>query len=159
MRTTENIFSIASKEELINAFRERDQRKLVLPDNLEFPFNVRSYFTWKEPSGVYTYLLFKPPQWDMPKGVAFKKTHAAGEPTGGLCSWCNSYGSSEDIGLMSVSVNSNISTGYYLCYDLACIEKIEEACARAGKDPEPNASQLYYRMEKLFENLSTQAQH
>lgn len=151
----ENIFSFASEEELVSTFRERDKKKLLLPENLQFPFNVRSYMTWKEPSGIYTYLVFKQPHWDLPRGVVFKKTASSGEPIGGLCSWCHSYGTSEDIGMMSVTINSQVSTGYYLCTDLSCIEKIEESCARSGKDPGKGIEELLLRMEKLFENISS----
>lgn len=148
-------FSIASESELMRAFRLRDQKKLVLPQGLEYPLNVRSYFTWKESSGVYTYLIFKAPNWDLPKGVVFKRTTHAGEQTGGLCNWCHAYGSSEEIGMMSVSVNSEVSFSYFICLDLSCIEKIEEATELAGKDPEKYIHQLYHRIEKLFEGLSS----
>ena len=153
---TENTFSINSEEELIQTFRLRDQKKLLLPDNLPFPLKIRSYFTWKEPSGVYTYLVFKMPNWDLPRGVAFKRTpNAAGEPVGGLCGWCHAYGSSEDIALLSVNMNSNISTSYLICEDLSCIEKIEEMAARGGKNPEKQIADLYHKMAKLFENISS----
>lgn len=151
---TENYFSISTEEELINSFRQRDQKKLVLPQRLTYPFNVRSYFTWQESNGVYTYLVFKMPNWDMPRSVAFKKLAPSAEPKGGLCGWCNAYGSSEDIGMMSLNVNSETSLGYLICHDLRCIEKIEEASARAGKSPEKHIAQLYQRMASLFENLN-----
>ncbi len=96
---TENVFSISSEEEFVGAFRIRDQKKLILPENLRFPLNIRSYFTWREPSGVYTYLVFKMPNWDMPRGVAFKRTSPSGEQTGGLCNWCHAYGPSDGFGL------------------------------------------------------------
>lgn len=147
-------FSIASEEELVEAFRNRDQKKLVLPEKLPFPFNVRSYFAWKEPSGVYTYLVFKMPNWESPRGVAFKRTPSTGEPMGGLCNWCHAYGSSEDIGMLSVAMSADVSNSYFICQDLRCIEKIEENAALSGKDPAKYIDQLYYRIEKLFENIS-----
>lgn len=150
----ENLFTIASEEELFECFRPRDQAKLLVPDNLRFPLNVRSYLTWREPSGVYTYLVIKMPNWDLPRGVAFKRTAAGGELMGGLCSWCHSYGTSEEIGMLSVTMNSSVSSSYFLCKDLSCIEKIEDTAARAGKDPDKYVNILLYRMEKLFENIS-----
>lgn len=149
----ECLFSIASEEELIKSFRPRDQKKLLLPEKMKFPLNVRSYFTWRDPSGVYTYLVCKMPNWDMPRGVAFKKTSPSGDPVGGLCNWCHSYGTSDEIGLLSVAMSSNVSNSYYLCQDLNCIEKIEDATARAGKDPEKHIADLYRRIENLFENI------
>ena len=150
----ENFFSVETEQDLIRAFRNGDQKKLILPDNLKFPLNVRSYFSWKEPSGVYTYLVFKMPNWDLPRGVVFKRTVATGESVGGLCSWCHSYGGSEDIGFLSVAMSSNVSVSYLLCQDLSCIEKIEDASDRAGKDPEKYIADLYHKMGKMFENIS-----
>lgn len=152
---TEITFNIASVEELTSAFRKADQKKLILPASLQFPFNVRSYFTWQEPSGVYTYLIFKRQNWDLPRGVAFKRTPLSGDPTGGLCNWCHSYGSSEEIGMLSVAMNANVSYSYFICQDLRCIEKIEETDMRAGKSSEKHIEELYYKMEKLFERISS----
>ncbi len=156
---TENVFAIASEEELIQSFRLWDQKKLVLPGRLEFPLNVRSYFTWKESSGVYTYLVFKLPNWDLPRGVAFKRSSPSGDPVCGLCNWCNSYGASDEIGMLSLSLSSITSLSYFICQDLRCIEKIEEAAALAGKNPDKWIQQLYLRMEKLFEGLLLNARN
>ncbi|KYG66503.1 hypothetical protein AZI86_05505 [Bdellovibrio bacteriovorus] len=150
----ENLFTINSEEELVNSFRARDQKKLVLPEKVNFPLHARSYFTWKESSGVYTYLVIKLPNWDMPRGVVFKRTPSTGEPTGGLCSWCNAYGSSEDIGMLSVAMNNNVSFSYFICQDLSCIEKIEDAANLSGKDPEKYIAELYFRIGKMFEKIS-----
>lgn len=152
---TENSFHISSEQELILCFRPRDQKRLVVPLNLRFPIKVDSYYAWKEPSGVYTYLIFKKKNWDGPRGVAFKRTASTGEPTGGLCSWCHSYGTSEEIGFLSVTMSPTVSSSYFICQDLRCLEKIEQTTMLAGKDPDKPATELFYRMEKLFENLST----
>jgi hypothetical protein len=152
---TENIFSISSEEELVQSFRIRDQKKLVLPLGLQYPMNVRSYFTWKESSGVYTYLVFKKPEWDLPKGAAFKRLNASGEqPAGGMCNWCHTYGSSEEIAMLSVTINANLSFSYILCHDLRCIEKIEEASTLSGRSPEKAIDQLYCRIGHFFEGMS-----
>lgn len=151
---TENIFTIESEKEFVQAFRLRDQKKLLSPEGLPFPLRIRSYLTWQEPSGVYTYLVFKMPNWDLPRGVVFKRMSPSGDPIGGLCNWCHAYGPSDEIGMLSVAMSSNVSLSYYLCQDLRCIEKIEETCARTGKNPEKYIANLYYRMEKLFENIS-----
>lgn len=151
---TEQEFAISNEAEFFECFRLRDQKKLVLPSGLSFPMRVRSYFTWHEPSGVYTYLIYKKPSWDQPRGMAFKRVSHGGEPTGGLCSWCHAYGSSEEIGSLSVAVNSNVSFAYILCLDLRCIEKIEEAAARSGKSPEVHTHQLYHRINSMFESVA-----
>lgn len=149
---TEITFSVESEDSLIRCFRERDQKKLILSSELTYPFRARSYLTWKESSGVYTYLIFKKPNWDLPRGAVLKRINT--EPTGGLCSWCNSYGSSDEIGIYSVAASSSISYSYILCQGLRCIEKIEEAAELAGKNPEKSISQLYDKMGSFFEGLS-----
>jgi hypothetical protein len=150
----QNSFIIASEQELIFSFRPQDQKRLIVPIGLRFPVPVNTYFRWTESSGVYTYLIFKRPNWDTPRGVAFKRAHPAGEPVGGMCNWCHSYGTSNEIGMMSVKVNSEVSLAYFLCQDLRCIEKVEENATLAGKNSEKMIQQLYGRIEKLFEGLS-----
>lgn len=150
----EIFFSIASEQELVESFRYRDQKKLMLPPDLEYPLQVRSYFTWQDPSRVYTYLVFKQPNWDRPRAVAFKQSSAGGEPVGSLCNWCHSYGSSEEIGGLSLVLDSKTSASYLLCKDLSCIEKIEDIAGLSGKSPEKQIAQLYDRIGKLFEGLS-----
>lgn len=151
-------FSIESAEDLVRSFRTRDQKKLVLLAGLKFPMSVRSYLTWQESSGVYTYLVFKGQSWDLPRGVVFRRGPVGAEASGGLCSWCHSYGTSEEIGLMSVSMSGNVTISYLLCQDLRCIEKIEETSMRAGKSPQKYVGELYYRIEKMFENISNHRQ-
>jgi hypothetical protein len=152
--SAESYFSIQSEDELVKSFRLRDQKKLTFPTGLTYPFNVKSYFTWQDPNGVYTYLVMQRPNWDMPRGIAFKRTPNNGEPTGGLCNWCYAYGSSEDIGMLTLNLNANVTVGYHICLDLRCIEKIEETAAREGKSPDKAAGALYERMNHLFENLA-----
>ncbi len=151
----ENTFSIESKEDLVQSFRAQDRKKLIFPAGLLFPLHVRSYFAWKESSGVYTYLVFKNPNWDLARGIVFKRVGQGDAPTGGLCGWCHSYGGSDEIGMLSVAMNSNISCSYIVCHDLRCIEKIEETSARSGKQPEVAIQQMYRRIENFFENLSS----
>ncbi len=151
----ENTFTIESKEDLILSFRGRDQKKLLLPIALQFPIRIRSYLAWKESSGVYTYLIFKNPNWDLPRGVTFKRMAVGDSATGGLCGWCHSYGGNDEIGMLSAAMNSEVSCGYILCHDLRCIEKIEELAALAGKNPEVAIHQLYERIQLFFDNLSS----
>lgn len=114
---------------------------------------IRSYFTWRESSGTYTYLVFKLPNWDLPRGIVFKRRSALTDGGGRICGWCHSYGSSDEINMMSVAINGSTSSGYILCEDLRCIEKIEEAAALSGKSPEKHIQQLYQKIGLFFENL------
>jgi FBP C-terminal treble-clef zinc-finger len=152
---TEITFSIESEAEMFQSFRKSDQKKLLLPAGLKFPLKVSSYFTWREPSNTYTYLIFKKPNWDLPRGVVFKRAHQAIEgATGQLCSWCHAYGSSEEIGMLSVAASANTSFTYILCRDLRCIEKIDEAATLSGKNSENWIHQLYHRIGLFFEQIS-----
>ena len=151
--TKENTFSIECEKDLARSFRQRDQKKLILPPGLKFPLNVRSYFTWTESSGVYTYLVYKNPNWDLSRGIAFKRFDRTSESTGSMCGWCHSYGSAEEVGMLSVSLNSNTSAAYILCQSLRCIEKIEEAANLSGKNTEKSIDQLYYRINLFFEGI------
>lgn len=75
------------------------------------------------------------------------------EPTGSMCGWCHSYGSPDEVGMMSVSFNSNTSAAYILCQNLRCIEKIEEAANLSGKSVERVVDQLYSRINLFFEGV------
>ncbi len=150
---TETTFSIESEKDLVSSFRVRDQKKLVLPAGLKFPLHIRSYFTWSEASGVYEYLVYKNPNWDLPRSIVFKRFYRTSESTGSMCGWCHSYGSADEVGMMSVSFNSNTSAAYILCQNLRCIEKIEEASNLSGKSVEKVVDQLYSRINLFFEGV------
>ena len=150
----ENTFSIESKEDLIQSFRTRDQKKLFFPFEFPFPIRIQSYLSWKESSGVYRYLVFKKPNWDLPRCIVFKRMSQGDAVTGGICGWCHSYGSADEIGMLSVSMNANVSCAYIICQDLRCIKKIEENSARAVKNPEKSIHQLYTRIGNFYEEIS-----
>lgn len=57
--------------------------------------------------------------------------------------------------MLSVAMSATVSNSYFLCQDLSCIDKIEDAAAMSGKDPDKYIAELLYRMEKLFENISS----
>jgi hypothetical protein len=151
---SETTFTVETKEDLVKAFRAADQKKLLLPTGLPFPLNIRSYFSWKDSSGVYTYLVFKKPNWDLPRGIAFKRVAHGENSTGRLCCWCHSYGSADEVGILSVALSATTSASYIVCSDLRCVEKIEENDARSGKNPETHIHQLYERMGLFFEQIS-----
>ncbi len=149
----QSTYIIDSADQLQSSFRPKDQNKVILPENFKFPLAVEYYISWREGSGVYTYLVAKFPHWDQARGIAFKRTRTSGDPVGGQCCWCNSYGTSDEIGLMSVSISSKESRSYYLCNDLNCLKKIEHFTTLAGRDTEKYYLELFFRIEKLFENV------
>lgn len=147
------MFDISSEEELLSFFRDRDQKRVILSRDLEFPMRVQYYFTWTESSGVYRYLLFKKPGWETPMGLVFRQgsnTSPEGA-TGGICDWCHTYGSSNQIGLLTTAVTSKRTVGMMLCLDLSCGEKIENAPSQSGKSPEARIVETCERIGSFFD--------
>ncbi len=64
---------IKSSEELLKAFRSRDQKNVFIPKTMRFPLSIGHYLAWTEPSGVRVYLVFKKADWKAPVGVAFRR--------------------------------------------------------------------------------------
>ncbi len=151
-------FTIESEADLIQAFRYNDQKKLVLPNYISYPLKADHYFAWREPSGVYVYMVFKKPDWKSPIGIAFKRSHTGSHLSNSrLCDWCLSYGPSDLVVMLSVTLNSRQTSGMMLCLDLGCSERLEEAAELSGKSFEKLAHQLYERIGKFFESVLRQS--
>ena len=149
-------FDVSSEDELLGFFRERDESKVIFRSSLELPMRVQYYFTWSDPSGAYRYLIFKKPGWESPRGLVFRTGGSSGDSgTGGICDWCHSYGSSNQIGLLTTSVNSKRTVGMMLCLDLSCGEKIESNPVTTSKDPETRILQVCERMGRFFDELNS----
>lgn len=120
-------FTLRSEADLLATFREKDQDKVVFPKGTSYPFGIQHYFTWTDPSGVYTYLVFKRHDWETPIGLALQRNGEGNSMSpAGMCDWCHHFGPSDQVGLLSVIVNSKIVGGTWLCVDLSCIEKALE---------------------------------
>jgi hypothetical protein len=145
-------FQIQSETELVSLFGEKEQRRVILPANTQFPIKAQYYYAWKESSGVYTYLVFKKPSWDKPRGLLFKRTRVTTRMAG-MCDWCLSIGSSDQVGMLGLDVNSRQSIGMILCTDLGCIERLQEASVLSGKNFDKLAQGLITKIEKLYENV------
>lgn len=151
-------FTIESEKDLIQAFRYHDQKKLVLPNHITYPIQAQHYYAWRESSGVYIYMVFKKPEWKAPIGIVFKRSHAGSHLSNSrLCDWCLSYGPSDLVGMLSVTLNSRQSAGMMLCLDLGCAERLEEAAELGGKNFEKLAHQLYDRVGRFFESVLRQS--
>lgn len=147
-------FTISSEADLVQAFRYHDQKKLVLPKPVSYPIQANHYYAWKESSGVYVYMVFKKPEWKAPIGIVFKRMHTGNPLTNArLCDWCLSYGPSDLVGMLSVSLNSRQTAGMMLCLDLGCAGRLEEAAELSGKSFEKLAAQLYERIGRFIEGV------
>jgi hypothetical protein len=119
-----HILNFSSESVIKKAFRHRDQKKVILPPKISFPFSSEYYFTWSEPSGVYRYLVIQKPTGEY-VGMIFETCGPGDSTASRLCDWCHSYGPADQIDLLTVSPSSRRTVGVFLCCDLSCIEKLE----------------------------------
>lgn len=149
-------FLISSKNEFIQSFHWKDQHLVTPPIAVQFPLKIQYYFSWVDPSGAYAFMLFKRPNWDTPKGMVFRR-NAGHSGTANLCDWCHSYGSSNEITMLSVKVNSKLTIGQYLCSRLDCLEKLETQIGTSGKSFEALAENVCDKIHRFFENVMASA--
>ena len=130
------MFRLETDQALVRAFRPRDRRLIEMPADVRFPHFVRDYLVWTETSGARVYLVFGAPGTRKPVGVIFRReVQPSQEPGANMCDWCHTVGSSLEVGLLTVEVTSRRRAGMYLCRDLRCKEKVEDAADRAGRHP------------------------
>ena len=127
---------IESKTALLDAFRPRDRKNVIVSPSMKFPLSIGHYLTWSEPSGVRVYLVFKKPSWKYPIGVAFRRDQGgAVSMLPRMCDWCHSTGASDEVSLLTASVDSKTRIGAILCMDLGCLAKMESIASISHKDP------------------------
>ena len=151
IKSGDEYLELRSEEELLNAFRPRDRKLVEIPSDMTFPLMVSHYLAWTEPSQARVFLLFKRPAWKAPLAVSFRRTHSSGGG-GGMCDWCHSVGSSDQVGLLSMHVDPNTSLGFMLCLDLGCINRLETVSAISGKDFGKLSKNLIDKISRFFEN-------
>jgi hypothetical protein len=145
-------FDVSSEDELLECFRPRDRERIIFRNNFDLPMRVQYYFTWSDPSGAYRYLLFKQPGWEKPKGLVFRSGGSSGDAgVGGICDWCHSYGSSNQIGLVTTSVSAKRTIGMMLCLDLSCGDKIENGPSQSSKSTEARILEVCERMGRFYD--------
>ena len=147
-------FTLRSDADLAATFRERDQKSLVLPKFSPYPFSVEHYYSWTEPSGVYTYLVYKQSDWELPLGLVFQRNGKGSTLSpAGMCDWCHSCGPSDEIGLMSVEITAHLSGGTWLCLDLACLQKIEEQTGANANTRNKRVANLFQKMGIFYQRV------
>jgi FBP C-terminal treble-clef zinc-finger len=140
------MFLIKTEKEFLQAFRPRDREKVEFPEGIKFPLFVRDYFTWVEPAGTRVFLVMPAPGGKRPMGIAFRRDQQGSATPSHMCDWCHSYGSSNEIGLLTTDVNSKRRVGVNLCLDLRCKEKLEAAADLSGRNPRDYTDALMERM-------------
>lgn len=130
------MFRLESDQALVQAFRPRDRRLIEMPADVRFPHFVRDYLVWTETSGARVYLVFGEPGTRRPLGVIFRReVQPSQEPGANMCDWCHTFGSNLEVGLLTVDVTNRRRAGMYLCRDLRCKDKVEDAADRSGRHP------------------------
>ena len=143
------MFRIETEKDLLLAFRPRDREAVELPKGLTFPLFVRDYLAWVEPAGTRVFLLSPSPEGKRPMGIAFRRDASAGVSPSHMCDWCHTYGSANEIGLLTTDVNSKRRVGVNLCLDLRCKDKLEAAADLAGRHPREFIAPLMERMARF----------
>ena len=144
---------IKSEEELLNSFRPRDRKFVEIPSDMTFPFLFSYYLAWTVSSQARVFLVYKRPSWKHPVAVSFRRTpSSAGAPAGGMCDWCHSVGGSDQVGLLSLTVDAQTSVGFMLCLDLGCINRLETVAELSGKDFGKLSKSLLEKITKFFEH-------
>jgi hypothetical protein len=141
------MFRLPSEEALRDAFRPRDQQALLLPADAAFPQFVRSYWAWLEPSGAWLFLVFAL-RGGPATGIAFRRAPPA---PGGMCEWCHTFGPASGVSLLTANRNSRKRAGIYVCADLDCQTRAEDAALRAGRSPLDAVQALLERMGRFAE--------
>ena len=149
---TSSPFTLRSDDDLLATFRTKDQRAVVLPKRGPYPVSVEHYFAWTEPSGVYTYLVFKRSDWEIPRGLVFQRNGKGNyHSPAGMCHWCHSTGPSDEIALLSTQIDSHTVGGAWLCLDLSCLLRIEEQAGLAGRPADRRIQKLMHKIGEFYQ--------
>ena len=152
--TASSPFTLRSDADLLATFRKFDQHSVVFPRYSLYPLLIEDYYAWTEPSGAYTYLVYKQSGWELPLGLVFQRNGSGSALSpAGMCDWCHSYGPSSEIGLMSADITPRQSGGTWLCKDLDCLQKIEEQTGLAPKAMQKHKEKLFEKMGKFYQRV------
>lgn len=151
---TSHPFTLRSNADLLATFKERDQKHVVFPKFSPYPFLTEHYYTWTEPSQVYTYLVYKQSNWETPLGIVFQRNGSGHTISpSGMCDWCHSQGPSNEIGLMSTEITARLSGGTWLCLELDCLQKIEEQTSVSGRHFEKRRQNLFRKIGEFYQRV------
>lgn len=153
------MFQLKTENDLLSAFRTRDRKYVEVPEGVKFPLFVQDYLAWVDPAGVRTFLVFSAPGDAVPTGVAFRRDQSGEAAHSGMCEWCHSHASADEIGLLTTDVSTHKRVGLILCRDLSCGRRIEDAADRSGKNPREQAKVMLGRMRRFAEEALGITQH
>jgi hypothetical protein len=142
------MFMIDSEDELIAAFRPKDQKLFERPPGVTMPLFVRDYLAWVHPGGTYVYLVFAVPG-GVPTGIVFDSNGGAGSSVPQMCDWCHSSTLGTSVALLTAQLNAKRRVGAHVCGDLSCKRKLEEAADLSGRSVVPDLERLIGRMGRF----------
>jgi hypothetical protein len=151
---TSNPFTLRSDLDLLETFRKNEQKSVVLPKDAPYPISVKHYYAFTEPSGVYTYLVFKRADWEAPLGLIFQRNGSGSTSSpAGMCDWCHHSGPSDEVGLLTTSVNAHVTGGNWLCLDLSCLQRIEARTGSAAKHVDKLTQKLCKKIGEFYQRV------
>lgn len=147
------MFLIRSEAELLDAFRSHDRKRLGLPKNLKYPLVVRDYFAWTEPGSPRVQLVFVEPGVGKTIGLVFERSSSPSPSTGASCEWCHSFGSTNQIGMLTIEATARRTVGVNLCLDLSCRDKIETNTALSPVAAQKRGREVIESMSRFVRRL------
>jgi hypothetical protein len=147
-------FTLRSTDDLLATFRASDQKSVIPPPQISYPLAVPHYFAWTESSGVYTYLVYKRADWEVPLGLVFQRNGQGNSHSpAGMCDWCHHAGPSDEVGLLTTQINAQSSGGTWLCLDLNCLERIQQKTGAAAKNTPKLIQKLGQRIGEFYQRV------
>jgi hypothetical protein len=147
---------ISNEQQLLSAFRDSDRGEVYIPADFAFPFTLKDYVAWVEPSGHRVYLVFQEVQSGHPMGVVFQRTRGAADTPASMCQWCHSVRPGTAVGLLTTAAGPNRRIGLHLCANLDCKE---HAMKPPGVNDFPEAVQGRDKVERIVRRMNDFAKH
>jgi hypothetical protein len=142
------MFKLDSEDALLKSFRPKDRKSVELPPGAQFPLVVRDYLSWTHPAGGRVFLVFAVPG-GVPTGISFDTNGGSGGVVPVMCDWCHMSGAGTQVGLLAAQLSAKKKVGVYVCTDLGCKGKLEDAANLSGRSVLPAIAQLIERMGRF----------
>ena len=128
-------FKLDSEQELLEGLPPQGPPPRGAAAGAELPAPTCRTTSRGPSAGFHVNVVFARPGSREPIAIAFQRDNPGGEGLATrVCEWCHAYGSSMDIGMLSVDVTSRHRVGVLLCLDLRCKEKLENGGEHGGQE-------------------------
>jgi hypothetical protein len=140
---------IASKDDLIEAFRRIDRKEVELADELAFPLRVARVLTWCY--GPRSYLVFRDRGGEdgAPRAIVFRRTWAGGRHVTTMCDWCHRVRGRGEVQLLSARVTARRTIAQYVCGDLSCF-RIDGEAGSPFEPPDGAVRRVERALERMY---------